>query len=270
MRTILMATLIGFGTGVLGTATGGLAATAIRKPSRVLSAVLLGLAGGVMLAIIGLDLFPEALRRAGLGLTSLGLASGVGLIYALDAILPHEHAGHGHREGGRAGDGGRDGRAGGSGRAGRGASRFARASLLIALGVALHNLPEGLAVGSGYASGTSFGFAVTALIFFQNVPEGAAVAVPSIIAGRSRLDTLWFTVLAGLPQAVGALVGAAVSSVSPAVLGVSLAFAGGSMLFIVGDELLPEAQELSTGHAASLGLVAGMLIGMVLSTVLTR
>ncbi len=246
---IWKATLLGLATGVGGTAVGGLAAALLGRPSRRVSSTTLGFAAGVMLAIVGLDLFPEAIRRGGLLFTSLGLILGVGLIYVLDLLLPHSHANFADRESRRR-------------------ARFTRTALLIGFGVALHNFPEGVAVGSGYALGTGFGLAVVTLIFFQNVPEGLAVAAPYLIAGHTWRRAVGLTALAGLPQMAGSLVGAAASAVSPAVLSLSLAFSGGAMLFIVGDELLPEAHELAEGHTAALGLVAGVLAGMVLTALL--
>jgi len=259
------AAFVGFLTGVVGTAIGGLIAAALGRPSRRLSSAMLGFSGGVMLAIVGMNLFPEAIRRGGLLVTSVGLGLGVGLIYAMDALLPHTHV-NPHDPESRGYRAGRPPR--GEAEEDQARERFARTAVLIGLGVALHNLPEGAAVGSGYASGTAFGTAVVALIFFQKIPEGIAVAAPYLIAGRSRLRAIGLTALAGLPQALGAFLGAAVASVSPVVLALALAFSGGAMLFIVGDELLPGAHELEGGHTPALGLAAGMLSGMVLTALL--
>ncbi len=247
------ATLLGLVVGVIGTGFGGAIAAVIGRPGRRVSSVMLGFAGGVMLAIIGMNLFPEAIRRGGLLVTSIGFVLGVGLIYVLDIFVPHTHTKNpDDHEAQR-----------------RSPTRFARTAVLIGLGVAMHNFPEGVAVGAGYAAGSSFGLAVVALIFFQDVPEGLAVAAPYIIGGQSRLKAIGFSALTGIPQVLGAAMGAAFSAISPVVLSLSLAFSGGAMLFIVGDELLPGASDLAEGHTAAIGLAAGMLCGMVLSALLT-
>lgn len=253
---IWKATLLGLFTGVVGTAAGGLIAALLGRPGRQVACAMLAFSAGMMLAIVGLDLFPEAIRRGGLLITSLGLALGVALIYALDVVLPHLHPDPQGTVGTR-----HDRRVDPK-------RRFERTALLIGLGVALHNFPEGVAMGSGYASGATLGLVVAALIFAQNVPEGLAIASPYLIAGRPRLKAVAFTALAGLPEPLGALVGAAISGISPLVLSLALAFSGGAMLFIVGDELLPGAIELAPGHTAAFGLVAGMLSGMVLTALL--
>jgi ZIP family zinc transporter len=201
-----------------------------------------------MVAIVSFDLFPEAIAAGGLLLTSIGTALGAGLISLIDTVLPHTHANPEDRE----------------------SSRFARTSLLLGIGVALHNLPEGLAIGAAYSSGLAFGATITILIFLHNIPEGMAIAAPLLVSGGSRLRAVTITALAGLPVAIGAMVGAAAASVSPHILTLALGFAGGAMLFIVADELLPGACELAeTGHNAGFGLVAGTLAGMILSTWMT-
>jgi ZIP family zinc transporter len=247
LELLLRVALVSFVAGVGGTGVGGLLAVMLGRPARNVLSAMLGFAAGIMLAIVGLELFPEAIRRGGLLSTSLGMLSGVILIYVLDAFVPHTHANPDDKE----------------------SSRFVRSAMLIGLGVALHNLPEGVAIGSGYASGTAFGLAVVAMVFLHNVPEGLAVASPYLAAGRSWAAAIRLTAFTGLTEVAGALIGAAVSAVSPLILSFSLALAGGAMLFILADELIPGAHELASGHAATMGLVGGVLAGMVLSVLFT-
>ncbi|MCL6581552.1 MAG: ZIP family metal transporter [Firmicutes bacterium] len=248
MSVFVTVALLGLLTGVAGTVFGGCLAALLGRPGSRVSSATLGFAGGVMLAIVGLNLFPEALRQGGLGVTVAGLLLGVGLIYGIDLVLPHAHANPQREEASREG-------------------RLARTALLLGLGVALHNLPEGIAVGSAFSSRSAFGWTVVALVFAQKIPEGLAVAAPYLLSGTPPARAVAITAMAGIPHVVGALIGAAVSSVSPVFLALAMAFSGGAMLFIVGDELLPGAHELASGHTSALGLVGGVLAGLVLSAV---
>jgi len=103
----------------------------------------------------------------------------------------------------------------------------------------MHDLPEGLAVGAGLASGSSLGFRVAALMFLHNMPEGMAVAGPLACIGRKRSNIILISALTGLPSVVGAAIGALFGTLSPEVLSASLAFAAGAMLFVTFDEVIP-------------------------------
>ena len=85
--------------------------------------------------------------------------------------------------------------------------RFLQTSLLIGLGIALHNLPEGLAIGAGFGSSDRFGLAVAVLMAIQNAPEGMAMACPLCQTSVSPWRTIGWTVLAGLPMGLGAFLG---------------------------------------------------------------
>lgn len=243
MQALLDAAIVGLAAGVLGTGIGALAIAAAGTPSRRSLSVMMGLAGGVMLSLVFLDLIPEAVEVGGHAYAMGGFVLGVGATGIADLLTPHFHFISGDCE----------------------RARFIRAGILTGIGIAMHNLPEGLAIGASYAHGASLGFSVALTIALHNIPEGMAMAAPMSAA---KLDPASITVwgcLAGLPMAVGALVGAAVGTVSSAVLSVCLGFAGGAMVFITADELIPDAQEFAVGHSGTFGIVLGTLAGMILA-----
>lgn len=237
------ATIIGFLAGVGGTGLGGVASLFFRcLPSRTYS-VVLGFSAGVMLSVVAFDLMPEAIEAGGLQYAVLGILAGVILVSLLD-LLPHTHFMTSDRE----------------------SSRFIKAGVIVGLGIAMHNLPEGLAIGAGYASNTALGLGLGLVIAVHNFPEGMAMACPMIIGGMHPLRVVGATVLAGMPMGLGALIGALLGSLSPVFLSVCLGFAAGAMLFVTCDELIPDAQELASGHSGTFGIVAGVLAGIILTS----
>ena len=134
---------------------------------------------------------------------------------------------------------------------------FLKKGILIATGIALHNISEGIAIGAGFAASTGMGITLAVLISLHNVPEGLAVAIPLNIGGMGRARVFGVTLLAGLPMGLGALLGAA-----RAILRGFLALSWASPCYIVFDELIPDVLEVADNHTAIWGITAGILIGM--------
>jgi len=131
---------------------------------------------------------------------------------------------------------------------------------LIFFGIAIHNVPEGLAIGAGLEASPELGLTIALAIGLHNIPEGLAVAGPLKAGGLTNLKVVLFTMGAGLMTVVGTAIGLVVFGISSAFVGGSLAFAAGAMIYIVNDELIPQANNLHS-HLANAGSIAGMLIG---------
>lgn len=232
-------TLIGFIAGTFGTSLGGILSFLILKPSNKTLGIMLGVAAGIMLSIVFMELLDEAANTS-YPWTVLGLLAGIIAFLFLDNFFPHKHF---ITEEVRKG-------------------RFLKKGILIATGIALHNVSEGIAIGAGFAASTGMGMALAVLISLHNVPEGLAVAIPLNIGGMGRAKVFGITMLAGLPMGVGALLGSVTGNISAEFLALSLSFAAGAMLYIVFDELIPDVLEVVDNHTAIWGLTAGILIGM--------
>ncbi|NLY51503.1 MAG: ZIP family metal transporter [Firmicutes bacterium] len=232
--------LAGLLAGIVGTGLGGLIISAVGQPSKRVLSFVLGFSAGVMLAMIFVDLLPESLRLGGPTNTFIGLLLGIVLLLLLDFVVPHQHVA-----------GGEDQR-----------SHYLRLSILLGLGIALHNLPEGLAIGTGYAASQERGWRLMMATLLHNVPEGMAMAGPMVAAGITSLKVASAAIVAGLPEGIGALLGALIGRVSTATLAISSSFAAGAMLYIVFDELIPEAQSHAEGHSGTFGGVLGVVVGM--------
>lgn len=255
MINIIRITLIGILAGILGTGVGGLLVLFVNFGSGPGLSFLLAASGGIMISISLMELIPEAVEVGSKGWAALGLLLGVIILFVLDMVLPHTHSSlvlrgksgvyHGERT-----------------------AKLRSAGILIGLGIALHNLPEGLAIGAAYAHQEALGLGVALLIALHNIPEGMAMAVPLRAGEMSAANVILSTGLAGLPVGLGALVGAWFGQVSPAVLSVCLGFAAGAMMYVVSDELIPEAHFCARGEYPTIGLVAGVVLGILLILVL--
>jgi len=143
-----------------------------------------------------------------------------------------------------------------------------RRGLMLLAAMTLHNIPEGLAVGTGYAAEPRLGLLLAVAIALHNIPEGVAIAGPFRQCGMPRRQYLAWTTGSGLAEPLAALIGAAALAVFRPMLPFSLAFAGGAMLYVVSDELIPESHSHGFEHQATLGFLSGFVLMVVLTQLL--
>ena len=247
LEVILYSTLAGLATGV-----GALLVILFGKPRDKVLSGMLGFAAGIMLAISALELLPEALELGGLTSTVVGFALGAGLMTLLDVYLPHIHMGLGRRETEFE-----------NGRGLKGNADLLKLGWFIAIGIGLHNLPEGLAIGAGFFSNPGLGMAIVVGLALHNIPEGMVTAGPLLLGGMSKLNVILLTTLVGLMTPIGTLIGTLVFTTSEVFVGAALAFAAGAMIYIVSDELIPQSHKYHN-HMANAGLLGGFLLVLLL------
>jgi zinc transporter, ZIP family len=144
-----------------------------------------------------------------------------------------------------------------------------RTSALVFLVLLVHSAPEGLAIGTAYASDTAgLGLFVILAIALQNVPEGTSTAIPMAAAGFSRKQQFWAAVLTSAPQPVLAVVAFVLVEKVASLLPLSFAFAAGAMLALVAFELLPQAFAGRRAAGALLGIGLGASVMLALAAVL--
>lgn len=225
----------------------------------------LGGAGGMMLAAAFFGLLQPAFELTAHLATwafvpvIIGLLLGAGFLLGLDRVMPHIHNMQDQPEG---------------------LSTRWRRSILLVTAMALHHIPEGLAMGVGYGAAAaqgldtqavaSFGAALvlTFSLMLQGVPEGLVVATALRSEGISAPKAFAFGSLSGLTAPLGALPGALAADMTAAMLPVALAFAAGAMIYVVVEEVIPEANASGNGNAATLSCIAGLCLVMVLSSLL--
>ena len=249
--------LLGGGAGFAATALGALPALLLRQIPQKIEDSLLGMAAGMMLAasafsliLPGLDAGEELLgsRPLGAAIVVGGMALGVLLMLGLERFVPHAHDS--------------------TGPCGPLAERCGRIWLFV-FAVALHNLPEGMAIGSSFAQNDlSVGLPIAIAIALQDIPEGLAVALALRNADVSAGKAVLIAAASGLLEPLGALIGVGLSGGLAIAYPTGLGLAAGAMIFVVSHEVIPETHRNGHQTPATLGLMFGFALMMVLDTTL--
>jgi zinc transporter, ZIP family len=132
-------------------------------------------------------------------------------------------------------------------------------AVLLTVAVAIHNIPEGLAMGLGYAAGgETMGPQLAIAVAFQNIPEGLAISLPLRRNGVNRWLTVAFATFSGMSEVVGAIAGVLGGSHLSALLPLGLAFAAGALIYVTADQLIPEAHDSTA--LPSWGVISGFAL----------
>ncbi len=224
----------------------------------------LGFSAGVMIYVSLVEIFAKAKTsltslyglQSGYWLTVLAFFAGIGIIAAIDKLVPsfenpHELKKISDPETAEA------------------AGKLMRMGLFAALAIGIHNFPEGLATFVSAMEDPTLGVSIAAAIAIHNIPEGIAVSVPIYYATKSRKKAFIHSFASGLAEPVGAVLGyfLLLSMFSDAIFGLVFASVAGIMVYISLDELLPTAEEYGEHHVAIFGLIGGMAV-MAISLVL--
>jgi ZIP family zinc transporter len=146
-------------------------------------------------------------------------------------------------------------------------ARMLRSGLLILVAIGLHNIPEGIAIGTGGSHDFQFGALLAVMIGLHNIPEGIAIAAPLLAGGIKRLKVVLLTALAGATTLLGGLIGILLGSISDTVIAVSLSAAGGAMLYIIFGEMMPQSIVLTKNRITSVITLFGIVIGLILTQI---
>ncbi len=232
----------------------------------------LGLSAGVMIYVSMIEIFVKAQSslvsawgvKTGNWATVLAFFGGMGFIALIDKLIPsHENPHEIHRQEELYSD---------EAKGDKESEKFkelSRAGLFMAIAIAIHNFPEGLATFVSALKEPSLGIPIAVAIAIHNIPEGISVSVPIYYATGSRKKAFIYSFLSGVSEPLGALVGyfLLMQFLGDVVMGLVFAGVAGIMVFISLDELLPAAREYGEHHTSVYGLVTGMAI-MALSLLL--
>ena len=249
--------LLGGAAGLVATTLGALPALALRSIPQKLEDSLLGFAAGMMLAACAFSLLLPGLQAGadmlgnkplGAAVVVLGMALGVMLMLGLDQFTPHEHDQFGP--------------------CGPAPERCGRVWLFV-FAIALHNLPEGMAIGVSFSQGDMrVGLPLATAIALQDIPEGLAVALALRSAGLTPRLAVLVAGASGLLEPLGALLGVGLSSGLALAYPTGLGLAAGAMLFVVSHEVIPQTHRNGHQTPATIGLMIGFALMMVLDTAL--
>ena len=276
----LWVVLITLVAGVGGTGLGGLVSICLKYDSKRIVSLFLSFAGGIMLSVVCFDLIMEAIApespadEVGIYTVIAGIAIGYVVVWLLNYFIDKstnpelEHIDGQHPK--TADDLDELIHSDHQEKHLEERSSLFVAGLIMAAAIALHNLPEGMVIGSAYVGGeveglwTGSGFVMACLIGLHNVPEGMAITVPLVAGGMKRGRAVLITALSGLPTVFGAMLGYWLGSMGPLMHALSLSFASGAMLYVVFGELLPEAILMWRSKLPAVSAVIGMAVGLII------
>lgn len=246
--TIVLLTALGVGG---ATIIGALLGLIFKNISHKFSDIVLAFASGIMLAAAVLGLILPSLEHGGkygILITLGGIFAGAICLNLMDKFIPHMHNADlevDHEQATR------------------------RKVMLFVLAIAIHNLPEGIAAGVGFGTGDhTQALMIAGGIALQNIPEGIIVIGPMLACGIDKKKAFFFAFLTGVVEIIGTLLGYFAVSIATAVLPFALAFAGGTMLYVVSDEMIPETHSHGHERGATYALLIGFGIMLVADTLL--
>lgn len=236
---MLRISLLGLFFGTIGTTIGGIIGIISKRNSNRFLSFILAFASGLMLAVVCFDLIPESLEISSLTIVIVGIILGIIVMTICDILVDKKFNNSNSIK-----------------------SSLLRTGIVVSIGLALHNIPEGLAIGSGFDASNKLGISLAIAICLHDIPEGISMAIPMKNGGMSKMKVMFYVIMSGIATGIGAWIGAIIGTISVKVIAICLSFAAGAMLYIVSGELIPESNKLYQGKSTIYGNMAGFLVGL--------
>ncbi|CDC05416.1 MAG: ZIP family metal transporter [Clostridia bacterium] len=210
---ILKTTILGLFFGTFGTTLGGIIGVVIKKHSNKFLSFILAFASGLMMSVICFDLLPEALGISNIVNVIIGTIIGIVSMIFCDILVEKKFSVNSKTKGME--------------------NNLLKTGIIVSIGLAIHNFPEGLAIGSGFEASLKLGLSLAIAICLHDIPEGISMAVPMKNGGMKISKVIFYVILSGITTGIGAFFGAIIGSISQVVISICLSFAAGAMLYIV-------------------------------------
>jgi len=211
---------------------GALIAIVLKEPSDKLISLTLGFASGIMIGISAFSLIPNSLDTGTVLICIIGFVGGGIFLFLVDIGLPHIH------------------------KIESDCDAYLKMGYFIAIGIAFHNLPEGIAIGASNTISEQLGLMTALAIGLHNIAEGLSVAVPLRLGRVGKKRIVFITTFTGLSTFLGAILGIMLVNISQLFISFALAFAAGAMIYIASDELIPHSHSVHSEFAN-----AGIMLG---------
>ncbi|MBP2032377.1 ZIP family zinc transporter [Clostridium algifaecis] len=231
--------IIGSVVSLLGTMIGAFLGIIVKNPSKKFIGTIVGFAAGLMLSVVVFDLIPEAINRWSFFNTIIFAVLGVIMMAAVDSRINVEHL-----------------------------NKHLKVAFMAAIGLMIHNFPEGIIMGCGFSAGGSLGIKMCLIIAIHDIPEGLAVSAPLMSSNIKKYKILLYAFITAFPTAIGTFFGAFIGGISESILGICLSVAAGIMLYVVCGEMIPESSRLWDGITSTLGILCGIILGLIIVHVL--
>lgn len=246
MQNIMNTAILGLFFGTIGTTIGGIIGCSLKSQSNKFLSFILSFAAGLMMAVICFDLIPEALGLSQITEVIIGIVLGIIVMIFCDLIVDKIFSKKAIL----------------NQNTNKVSNNLLKTGIIVSIGLAIHNIPEGLAIGSGFEASLKLGFSLAIAICFHDIPEGISMALPMKNGGMKAYKIMFYVILSGIATGVGALIGSIVGKISEQIIAIALSFAAGAMLYIVSGELIPESNSLYKGRISALGNMIGFIIGI--------
>jgi len=246
--------------GICGTGLGGLiVALLLTRPSENQTCWILTFAAGIMTSVVCFGLVPEAVTLTNTMTAVFGLILGIGIVMILSRIVDnitdskeknltvHHTLEELYHEKQLIRD----------------RTKMLHSGILMLLAIALHNVPEGIAIGAGGSHDYQLGFVLAIVIALHNIPEGMAIAAPLVVGGINKWKVVFLTALSGTTTVLGGFIGVLIGNISDFAVALSLSAAGGAMLYIVFGEILPQSAVMTKNRVPALFALLGIIIGFI-------
>ena len=243
MGYILKTTILGLFFGTFGTTIGGIIGVIIKKESNRFLSFILSFASGIMMAVVCFDLIPEAMKVSSILTILFGIILGIATMIICDLILQKKFQNNKIKNIKK--------------------KNLLKTGVIVSIGLAIHNIPEGLAIGSGFDSSLRLGLSLAIAICMHDVPEGISMAIPMKNGGMKISKILFYVILSGIATGIGSFLGAVIGQISNGVIAICLGYAAGAMLYIITSELIPESNKLYQGRISSIGNILGIIMGLI-------
>ena len=252
-NSLVLLAIITFSIGI-STVIGAGAGIFVRNLPHKFHDIMLGAASGIMLAAAILGLIAPAAEcdiKGALAMTVCGVFSGAVIVSVLDKITPHLH------------------RLAGMDQENHKNNAGIAKTLLFITAIAIHKIPEGLAAGVSFGTGSLNDIlTVAGSITLQNIPEAMVIIAPLLAVGVTLKRTLLISTAIGVISMLATLCGYALVSVFSSALPFILSLAGGTMLYVVSDEMIPETHAHGFEKESTFALIFGFMLILILQNVL--
>lgn len=239
---------IGLLFGTIGTTIGGIIGICTKRSSNKFLSFVLSIASGLMLSVICFSLIPEALKIIDISIILIGIISGIMFMIFCESFINKKYNLKEENMNNR--------------------KKLLITGIIISVGLVVHNIPEGIAIGAGYTESITLGLSIAIAICIHDIPEGLSMAIPLKYGGMENWKIICSIILSGVATGIGAIIGGIIGNISVEIVALCLSFAGGAMLYIVSGELIPEYNKLYQGRMNVLGIMSGILIGLLASIIL--
>lgn len=238
----ILSFIISFSTGMIGLSIGILIIYELSERGKRFEGAMLAFTAGLMLSIVCFELLPKAFEISGLKVGLLGIGIGIFLVIIIENFIDDNKYLNVNLS-----------------------NRYLKSAILLSVAFSIHNIPEGVAIGSMLGISTVEGFKFALAILVHNIPEGMIIALPLKKSKVNIIYAIIIIAIVSLFMGLGSMIGLFLSNISRQYISLSLAIAGGIMLYVTTGEIIVKSMNQWKGRTISLSIILGIILGVLLS-----